>query len=112
SFRPATATPTEGRVDILVDEAGRALADGDVETAREAFDKASALADRDPRVLTGLARVEAVRADNDWLKVRLLPSEPADVVVAARRQADQSAARVRRAADRASALAPDEPPVV
>jgi predicted Zn finger-like uncharacterized protein len=113
SFRPAaTTTPAEARVDILVEEAGRALGEGDVETAREAFDKASALADRDPRVLTGLARVEAVRADTDWLKVRLLPSEPADVVVAARRQAEQSAARVQRAADRAASLAPDDPTVV
>jgi predicted Zn finger-like uncharacterized protein len=113
AFRPpAAAAPGESRVDILVDEADHALSDGDLETAKEAFDKASALAERDVRVLTGLARLEALRADTDWLKVRLLPAEPAEVLSAARRQADQSAQRARRAADRAAQLAPDDPMVV
>src|SRR5262249_55638693 len=43
--RPAPApTGSEARVDTLLDEGDKALADGDLDTAKESFDKASALA--------------------------------------------------------------------
>jgi tetratricopeptide (TPR) repeat protein len=94
----------------LLEDGNRALNDGDLETAKESFDKASALAERDPRVLIDLARLDAARADTDWLKVHLLSGDP-DVVAAAKRQSQQSAERALRAADRATEVAPDDPKV-
>jgi tetratricopeptide (TPR) repeat protein len=112
AMRPTPASQgTEGRVDRLLDEGDRALADGDLETAKESFDKASALAERDPRVLIDLARLDAARADTDWLKVRLLSADQPDVLAAGKRQAQQSAERALRAADRAAEVAPDDPKV-
>ena len=47
---PARIDAASGpRVDALLDEGERALSEGDIETAKEAFDKASALAERDAR---------------------------------------------------------------
>jgi tetratricopeptide (TPR) repeat protein len=112
AMRPTPASQgTEGRVDKLLDEGDRALADGDLETAKESFDKASALAERDPRVLIDLARLDAARADTDWLKVRLLSADQPDVLTAGKRQAQQSAERALRAVDRATEVAPDDPKV-
>src|SRR5262249_33007487 len=108
--RPAPApTGTEGRVDTLLEDGDRALSDGDLETAKESYDKASALAERDPRVLVDLARLDAARADADWLKVRLLPANQPDVVAAAKRQAQQSAQRTLKTASQAADVAPDDP---
>lgn len=112
AMRPAPASQaTEGRVDKLLEDGDRALAESDLETAKESFDKASALAERDPRVLIDLARLDAARGDTDWLKARLLSAEQPDVLAAGKRQAQQSADRALRAADRASEVAPDDPKV-
>ena len=54
------------------------MADGNLERAQEAFDKASALAEHDPRVLLDEARVAAAKADIPWLKMRLLPPDAKD----------------------------------
>jgi predicted Zn finger-like uncharacterized protein len=108
--RPTPApTGTEGRVDGFLEEGDRALSDGDLETAKESFDKASALAERDPRVLIDLARLDAARADADWLKVRLLSASQPDVIAAAKRQAQQSAQRALKVANQAAEVAPDDP---
>jgi predicted Zn finger-like uncharacterized protein len=113
AMRPAPGSQAnEGRVDKLLEDGNRALAEGDVETAKESFDKASALAERDPRVLIDLARLDAARADTDWLKVRLLSGDQPDVLAAGKRQAQQSADRALRGADRASEVLPDDPKVV
>ena len=110
AMRPASGSQaTEGRVDKLLDDGDRALAEGDLETAKESFDKASALAEKDPRVLTALARLDAARADTDWLKTRLLSADQPDVLAAGKRQAQQSADRALRAADRITEVAPDDP---
>jgi len=112
AMRPAPASQAnEGRVDKLLEEGNRALTDGDLETAKESFDKASALAERDPRVLVDLARLDAARADTDWLKVRLVSADQADVLAAVKRQAQQSAERALRSADRATEVSPDDPKV-
>jgi tetratricopeptide (TPR) repeat protein len=112
AMRPAPASQgNEGRVDKLLEDGDRALADGDLETAKESFDKASALAERDPRVLIDLARLDAARADTDWLKVRLLSADQPDVLAAGKRQAQQSAERALRSADRATEVSPDDPKV-
>jgi len=108
--RPTPApTGTEGRVDGFLEEGDRALSEGDLETAKESFDKASALAERDPRVLIDLARLDAARADADWLKVRLLSTSQPDVIAAAKRQAQQSAQRALKVANQAGEVAPDDP---
>ena len=113
AMRPSPAAPgNEGRVDKLLEDGNRALGEGDLETAKESFDKASALAERDPRVLIDLARLDAARADTDWLKMRLLSADQPDVLAAGKRQAQQSADRALRAADRAAEVAPDDPKVV
>jgi predicted Zn finger-like uncharacterized protein len=106
------AQGSEGRVETLLDDGERALSDGDLETAKESFDKASALAERDSRVLVDLARLDAARADLDWLKVRLLPGDQGDVLAAAKRQAQDSAARAMKLADKAAEVAPDDAKVV
>ena len=112
AMRAAPASQgNEGRVDKLLEDGNRALTDGDLETAKESFDKASVLAERDPRVLVDLARLDAARADTDWLKVRLLSSDQPDVLAAGKRQAQQSADRALRAADRATEVMPDDPKV-
>jgi tetratricopeptide (TPR) repeat protein len=112
AMRPTAAVPgNEARVDKLLEDGNRALNEGDLETAKESFDKASALAERDPRVLVDLARLDTARADTDWLKVRLLPGDHPDVLAAGKRQAQQSADRALRAADRAAEVAPDDPKV-
>ncbi|MET0593241.1 MAG: tetratricopeptide repeat protein [Polyangiaceae bacterium] len=112
AMRPAPAgTGSEARVDKLLEDGNRALADGDLETAKESFDKASALAEHDPRVLVDLARLDASRADVDWLKLRLMSGDQPDVYAAGKRQAQQSADRALRAADRAAEVAPDDPKV-
>ena len=41
-------------------------------------DKATALAEKDPAVLTALARLETFNADVSWLKLRLLDPNNAD----------------------------------
>jgi len=105
---PAPAA-TEGRVESLLEEGDRALSDGDLETAKESFDKASALAEHDPRVLIDLARLDAARADADWLRVRLLPASQPDVVGAEKRQSQQSSQRALRLANQAAEAAPDDP---
>lgn len=46
---------------------------GDLEGAKAEFDKATALSEKDPVALSFLARIESVRADTVWLKLRLLP---------------------------------------
>jgi tetratricopeptide (TPR) repeat protein len=88
----------------------RAMGSGDLDSAQEAFDKASALAERDPRVLVDKARVSAARADIAWLKLRLLPADAADESRATRLQLDEAVARARRAADEALAVAPQDDP--
>jgi predicted Zn finger-like uncharacterized protein len=97
------------RVDALLDEGERAFAEGDLDTAKEAFDKASALAERDPRVALAEARSDAVRADREWLKLRLLRADQTDALTATKQQLKMAAQRASRSATRLSELAPDDP---
>src|SRR5262249_7843427 len=87
------------------------------ETAKEQIDKASALAENDPRVAIQQARLAVVRGDVAWLRVRLLRGEGSDATPAAddpaaRRELDVVADRARKAADRAAGLAPTDPAVI
>ncbi|MEM1033471.1 MAG: zinc-ribbon domain-containing protein, partial [Myxococcota bacterium] len=73
----ATSTPSapagaDGAADTFLRDGRRHLDEGDVESAREAYVRASAVAASDPRVLRALARVAIVQADFDWLHLRLV----------------------------------------
>lgn len=109
--KPApTATPTvDPRVAGFLSTGEKALADGDLEVAKESLDKASALSEKEPHVLLGLARLAAVRADVLWLKSRLLPPDAADDHRVTRHNLSELSASARKAADDALAVAPDDP---
>jgi tetratricopeptide (TPR) repeat protein len=106
---PAAAATTDPRAIVFLNAGEKALADGNLDFAKESFDKASALAEKDPRVLLDLARLAAVRADGAWLKSRLLPSDAADEHRITRETLGDLAATARRAADDALAAAPEDP---
>ena len=94
-----TAPAVDGRFTELLAAGEAALERGDVEGAKEAFDKASVLSSDHPRLLTGLARLALIRADIAWLKLRLLENEPSSVREAAERAQEEAAARARSAVE-------------
>lgn len=99
------------RVSALLREGEESLLEGDLEGAKEHFDKASVFSEVDPRVAQNLAHLAIVRADFAWLRVRILPENDPDLG-AARHELEQLVQRARKAADRATALAPNEPDVL
>jgi tetratricopeptide (TPR) repeat protein len=105
----ATTAALDPRALAFVIEGERALSDGNLEACQGAFDRASAFAERDPRVLIDEARVAAAKADIPWLKVRLLGADARDEMRVARADLSDQVARVRKAADAAIAVAPDDP---
>jgi tetratricopeptide (TPR) repeat protein len=102
------AAQLDPRARQFVADGERAMTDGNLDAAQEAFDKASALAERDPRVLLDEARVAAAKTDVLWLKQRLLPSEAAEEVRTTKLQLDERLARARKTAEDAVAVAPDD----
>jgi predicted Zn finger-like uncharacterized protein len=103
-----TSSPIDGRAQAFLADGEKALSDGDLEAAQQNFDKASALAENDTRVLVGEARVASARADVPWLKLRLLAPDAIDETRATKAQLDERLARVRKAAEDAIAAAPDD----
>ncbi|MEA2750495.1 MAG: hypothetical protein QOI41_4638 [Myxococcales bacterium] len=106
--RPTVAA-ADPRVVGLLASGEKALADGNLETAKESFDKASALAEKDAHVLLDVARLAAIRADVPWLKSRLLAADAADDVRITKDMLAELSAAARKAADEAIAVAPDDP---
>ncbi len=96
----ATVGEADARVGALLAEGEKSLVDGDLETAKEKFDKASVFGERDPRTAADLARLAATKADVDWLRVRLLASDDPDLPIA-KRELAQAAERAQKAADHA-----------
>jgi tetratricopeptide (TPR) repeat protein len=105
--RPAQQTDVRGPT--WLDEGERALVAGDLGAAQGAFDKASVLMDRDPRLLVDLARVAAAKADVPWLQMRLLGREDADEMRVAHAELMENAAAATRAAQDALTAKPDDP---
>ncbi|HEX7665598.1 MAG TPA: zinc-ribbon domain-containing protein [Polyangiaceae bacterium] len=112
----ASAQPLDPRTQQFLASGEAALLQGDLDGAKESFDKASALAEKDPRVLLPVARLATIRADVPWLKQRLLA--PAGVTLTAAQQADVTAnkaqlddlaARAKKASDDLVAVSPDDP---
>jgi tetratricopeptide (TPR) repeat protein len=85
-----------------------AMEDGNLDLARENFDKASALGERDPRVLLDLAKLATVRGDIPWLKLRLLPESAEDDVKETKQELLGLVPGMRKAADEAAARAPED----
>jgi predicted Zn finger-like uncharacterized protein len=101
----------DGRIATLLADGEKSLSDGDLESAKERFDKASVLAERDARAAADLAHLAAARADVEWLRVRLYPEGDPDQIAAQRALAD-AAQRARKAADQAAEIAPTDPAVI
>lgn len=110
---PTTQATSAGdeRIGALLQEGEKSLADGDLEAAKEQFDKASVLGEKSPRVAADLARLAAVKADVAWLRARILdegdPDQPE-----AKRELEKAAERSAKAAERAATIAPTDPAVV
>jgi tetratricopeptide (TPR) repeat protein len=105
----AGAVRVDPRARQFVTDGERAMSDGNLDSAQEAFDKASALAEHDPRVLLDEARVSAARADVPWLKLRLLPADATEEARTTKMQLDDAVARTNRWADAAVAAASGDP---
>jgi tetratricopeptide (TPR) repeat protein len=102
------AAQLDPRAQSFVASGERAMTDGNLDLAQEDFDKASALAEKDPRVLLDEARVAAAKADVPWLKLRLLSPDASDELRTTKAQLDERVARAGRAADEALASAPED----
>jgi predicted Zn finger-like uncharacterized protein len=105
----APAAQLDPRASSFLGEGEKAMGDGNLDLAQEAFDKASALAEHDPRVLLDEARVAAAKADVPWLKLRLLPPDRSEEARMTKSQLDERLARVRKASDDALSAAPSDP---
>lgn len=106
--KPPRAATTDPRVSDFLAAGEKALTDGNLELAKEKLDKASALAERDPRVLIDLARLAALRADTPWLKTRLLSADAADEHRLTKDNLTELSAAARKAADDALFVAPED----
>ena len=103
---------SDARVAKFLSDGARLADEGDFEGAKEEFDKATALAEKDPAVLTALARLETLRADVPWLKLRLLDPNSTDLVQATYRELGRRVGKARTAVDRAFAVSPEDPAVL
>jgi predicted Zn finger-like uncharacterized protein len=108
----ASAPASDTRVKDFLARGARLADEGDYEAAQEELVKASALAEKDVHVLGALARLETLRADVFWLKLRLLDPASTELVAATHRELGRRVGKARQAADRAFAAAPDDPVVI
>ncbi len=107
--KPASAlAPLDPRAQGFLSAGENALAAGDLDLAKENFDKASVLVEKDPRVLLAVARLAAARADVPWLKQRLLP-EDAEEMRGNRQLLEDLGTKAKKAADEAIAASPEDP---
>jgi len=106
----ASLAPLDPKVQELLGAGERAFNDGDLETAKTDFDKASGIADKDPRVLLDVARVDEARADVAWLAEKLAAS--GEEHTRARKDLDDLSVKASAAADAALAAGKDDPAAV
>jgi predicted Zn finger-like uncharacterized protein len=99
--KPTVTGVDDERLVRFLGEGEKHLSDGDVDGAKEAFAKASVLAEGEPRVLRALARVAVIEADGTWVKGRASDKVP-----------DELGRKVERASGAVAAAAkamPNEP---
>lgn len=101
-----------GRVAELLGRAEERLVFGDLEGAKEQLDRAAALADKNPVVLSGLARIEAIRADVHWLGERLAAADDAAAKGAEHKKLDERLPKVASTVATAERTNPTEPSVL
>jgi tetratricopeptide (TPR) repeat protein len=108
-FTPAAAPEVERksdeRVTKLVQQGNQLLERGDLEAAKEQFDKATALSENDPGLLLALARLEVIRADQLWLRLRLLDPKDEGLVRLTHRQLGARVGKAQAALERARKVA-------
>lgn len=109
--RPELAARDERAARLLL-EGNRLLDRADYDAAQEQITKAQALADRDPSVLAARARLETLRADLAWLKLRLLDPQTGGLMQETQRDLGRLAGKARSAVEAAFAVAPEDPSVV
>lgn len=103
-----TAAASDSRVDKFLQEGETRLGEGDIEGAKDHFNKASGVTESDPRVWRALARIEVVRADLAWLELQVL-DENADGRASLEQRLTRDVERARNAVGRAIELAADDP---
>lgn len=109
STKPAGSalTPLDPRAQQFLSDGERAMLDGNLVGAKENFDKASVVVDRDPRVLIDMAKLDVTLADVPWLEVKLDAAGEAQHL--AKGRLDEAIPTAKKAADDAYAAAPDDP---
>ena len=107
----ATLAPLDPKAQQLLSDGERAFADGNLDVAKEDFDKASALADKDPR---RLARRGTRRRGSRRRRVgsRCASRAAGEAQIRARKELDELSVKSSAAADAALAATPDDPPAV
>jgi predicted Zn finger-like uncharacterized protein len=103
--KPPPSAQLDPRAQDFLRIGERALDEGDLDTAKENLDKASVIAEKDPRVLLDLARLSTVRADVPWMRQRIAPQDAADET---KRALTDLSARAKVAAEVALAAAPED----
>lgn len=106
-----TEQPVEAdaRVTQLLSDGERLMGAGDLEGAKEAFSKASALAEGHPKVLMSLAALEVLRADLVWIRLRLLDPDDKASIERTHRELGDHVGRAERAVAAAERVAPEDP---
>ena len=103
------AAEADPKVSELLAEGQRLLAKGELEAAKEALSKATALSEKDPGVLTSLAQLHVLEADVVWLKLKLLDPDDKLAIERAEQELASRSARAARAVAKVSTVAPGEP---
>jgi len=106
------AATSDARVKDFLKRGNQFADEGDYEAAQDELVKASTLSEKDPQVLGALARLETLRADVFWLKLRLLDPASTELVSATHRELGRRVGKARHAVDRAFAAAPEDPTVI
>ncbi len=106
--KPAAAL--DAKADAFLTAGEKSLVDGDLERAKENFDKASVLAEKSPRLLLDSARLATARADLSWIRQQIL--EPGGELDGAKARTLELAALALTASDAAVAAAPDDPAAI
>jgi predicted Zn finger-like uncharacterized protein len=104
-----SATP-DARVEAMLEAGEASFKDGDLDAAKEQFVKASALAEKDPRVAKALARLAIVRAEIAWLELLVATADDPGRE-ATRRRYSEAADVAAKAGSAASDLAASDPDV-